>query len=127
MKISIVWEKDRPYFISDDKRGDCILLQFVLEYIDDIAIDGERFFVFLQKDEAGWKAKIDDKLSYGTLHRDLIHELIAEINFALEARGAFDMVEYVASSKHSDAFFSFFVCWIEKHRPAPPGISHLVH
>lgn len=126
MKIAIVWENNRPYFMSDDKKGDCVLLQFVWEYIDDIDLDGERFFVFLQKGEAGWKAKIDDKLSYGTLHKDLVHELIAEINFALEARGAFEMIEYVASNKHSDAFFSFFVCWIEKYRPAPPGISRLV-
>jgi len=46
MKIKMGWKKDQPYFTSDDKKGDCILLHFGLEYIDDIDIVGERFFVF---------------------------------------------------------------------------------
>jgi len=123
----IVWEKDQPYFISDDKKGDCILLQFGLEYIDDIDIAGERFFVFFQKDESGWKAKIDKNMSHGIVHKDLIDELITEINFTLETRGSFDIVEYVVSNKESYAYFSFIVCWIEKYRPTPPGISRLIH
>ena len=123
----IVWEKDHPYFTSDDKKGDCILLHFGLEYIDDIDIAGERFFVYFQKDESKWRAKIDKNMSHGIVHKDLIDELTAEINFTLETRGSFDIVEYVVSNKESYAYFSFIVCWIEKYRPTPPGISRLIH
>lgn len=126
MKITIVWENNRPYFISDEKKGDCILLNFGLEYVDDIEVASERFFVFLQKGESGWKAQIDKEMSHGIIHRDLVHELTAAIDQALERRDVFDMVGYVMSNKADYAYLSHHVCWIEKYRPTPPGISRLV-
>ena len=45
----VVWEKDQPYFISDDNKGDCILLNFGLGYVDDIEVASERHFVFCKK------------------------------------------------------------------------------
>ena len=126
MQIRIVWEKDRPYFMSDDKKGDCTLLDFVLEYIDDIDIAGERFFVFLQKDESRWKAKIDIEMSHGIIHRDIIHELTAKINSTLETGDNFDILGFVMSNKAGYAYLSHHVCWIERYRPKPPGISRLV-
>jgi len=88
---------------------------------------GKGFLFFLHKNKSGWKAKIDKNLSLGVVHKDLIDKLITEINLTLETRGSFDIVEYVVSNKESDAYFSFIVCWIEKYRPAPPGISRLIH
>ena len=127
MKITSIWEKDRPYFISDEKKGDCILLNFGLEYVDDIEVASEAFFVFLQKDESGWKAKIDPEMSHGIIHRDIIRELTAKINSTLGTKGSFDIVDYVMSNKEDYAYFSHHVCWIEKYRPTPPGISHLIY
>ena len=127
MKITISWEKDRPYFISDEKKGDCILLNFGLEYVDDIEVASEAFFVFLQKDESGWKAKIDLEMSHGIIHRDMIRELTARINSTLGTKGSFDIVDYVMSNKEDYAYFSHHVCWIEKYRPTPPGISRLIY
>jgi hypothetical protein len=127
MEITIVWEKDRPYFVSDNNKGDCILLNVGLEYIDDIEISGEMFFVILQKDASGWKANIDKEISHGIIHGDMVHELVAEINNTLETRGSFDIIAYVMSNKEEYAYLTHLVCWIEKYRPAPPGISRLVH
>lgn len=126
MEVTIVWEKDRPYFVSDDKKGDCLLLNFGLEYVDDIEIANERFFVFLQKGVSGWKVQIDKEMSHGIIHRDLVHELTAKIDQALGRRGVFDMVGYALSNKADYAYLSHHVCWIEKYRPKPPGISRLV-
>lgn len=126
MEITIVWEKDRPYFISDDKKGDCILLNFGLEYVDDIEIANERFFVFLQKGESGWKVQIDKEMSHGIIHRGLVHELTAKIDQALKTRDSFDILGYALSNKTDYAYLSHHVCWIEKYRPKPPGISRLV-
>lgn len=53
MKIMIVREEDRPYFISDDRKGDCVLLNFGMEYVDDIEIAGERYFIFFTPERIG--------------------------------------------------------------------------
>ena len=123
MSITILWENDRPYFVSGDKKGDCLLLNFGLEYIDDVEIAGERFFIFLQKGASGWKAQIDREMSHGIIHRDLVHELTAKINDALEAKGSFDIVEYAMANKKEYAFLDHLVCWMEAYRPTPRSIS----
>ena len=123
MNITILWENDRPYFVSGDKKGDCLLLNFGLEYIDDIEISGERFIIFIQKDEAAWEAIVDKDRSHGIIHRDLVHELTAKINDALEAKGSFDIVEYAMANKKEYAFLDHLVCWMEAYRPTPRSIS----
>lgn len=95
-----------PVFVSDDKEGDSLHLSFVLEYIDDIAISGEKFVVYLQKDTTGWSAKTDRETSFGMIHDGMIDKLIAEINTALKEKADFDIANYVMSNKEKDAFFS---------------------
>lgn len=117
MRIMIVREEDRPYFISDDRKGDCVLLNFGMEYVDDIEIASERYFIFLHQSESVWQAGIDKDLSHGIVHRDAILELIVKINHALEAGGIFDVTGYAILNKKEYAHLSQHVCWIEKYRP----------
>ena len=116
MEITIDWINERPYFILDDEKGDCILLNFGLDYIDDIEIDYERFFIYLQKDGVAWKANRDTARSFGIIHGDMINDLLAKINNALETRADFDIIEYVMANKKDYAFLHRFVCWIDKYR-----------
>ena len=105
----LTWIYEQPYFRVDSKEGNCLLLSFGLEYVDDIEIQGERFFIYLKKKEAVWWVELDKDSSYWSVNKDMVDNLMQEINHALMKKEDYDIGDYVLSHKANGSYFQCFV------------------
>ena len=103
----LIREANRPFFAIHCQRGSCIWLSFVLEYVDDISMKEENFFICLQQNETVWRATLDKNRSDGIVHRSMIDRLLELINEALTTKSNLDFIKYVKMNKSSDAYFTY--------------------
>ena len=105
----LTWIYEQPYFWVDNKKEKCLLLSFGLEFVDDIEIQGERFFIDLQKNGAEWRVELDKASSYWSINKDMVDNLMQEINNALMKKEDYDICDYVLSHKANGSYFQCFV------------------
>lgn len=105
----LTWIYEQPHFWVDNKKEKCLLLSFGLEYVDDIEIQGERFYIYLQKNEAEWRVELDKDSSYWSINKDMVDNLMQEINNALMKKQDYDIRNYVLSHKANRSYFQSFV------------------
>lgn len=105
----LTWVYEQPLFRVDDKEGNCLLLSFGLEYVDDIEIRAEDFFIYLRKSEAVWWVELDKDLSQGFINKDMADNLMQEINNALMKKEDYNIRDYVSSHKDKVSYFRCFV------------------
>ena len=103
----LIWEANRPFFAIHRQRGSCIWLSFVLDYVDDICVKGEDFFICLEQKQATWQATLDKDRSDWFVHTSMIDQLIEMINNALTTKSNLDFIDYVKLNKSSDAYFTY--------------------
>jgi hypothetical protein len=103
----LIWEANRPFFAIHRQRGSCIWLSFVLEYVDDISVKEENFFICLQQNQTAWQTTLDKNRSDGIVHRSMIDRLLEMINNVLTTKSNLDFIEYVKLNKSSDAYFTY--------------------
>ena len=76
----LTWIYEQPHFRVDNKEGSCLLLSFGLEYVDDIEIESERFFIYLRKNGVDWRVELDRDSSRWSVNKDMVDNLMQEIN-----------------------------------------------
>lgn len=103
----LIWEDNRPFFAIYHERGSCIWLSFGLDYVDDILVKGEDFYICLEQNQTAWQATLDKNRSDWIVHRSMIDRLIEMINNALTTKSNLDFIEYVKMNKSSDAYFTY--------------------
>ena len=106
----LTWIYEQPHFRVDNKEGSCLLLSFGLEYVDDIEIESERFFIYLRKNGADWRVELDRDSSRWSVNKDMVDNLMQEINHALMKKEDYDIRDYVLSHKAHGSYFQCFVC-----------------
>ena len=77
--------------------------------MDDIEIRAESFFIYLRKSEAVWSVELDKDLSQGFINKDMVDNLMQEINNALMKKEDYDIRDYVLSHKDNGSYFRCFV------------------
>ena len=98
-----------PLFSVGNKMGKCLILNFGLEYVDDIQINGEDFYIHLRASKAGWRAEFDKAMSWGLINKSMIDNLIREINTALTRKEDYDIVAYILAHKDNESYLSYAV------------------
>ena len=105
----LTWIYEQPLFEVDNKKGKYLLLSFGLEYVDDIEIQGERFLIYLRKSEAVWQVELDKGSSEWSVNKEMVYNLMQEINQALMKKEDYDIQDYVLSHKANGSYFQGFV------------------
>ena len=103
----LIWEDNRPFFAVHRQRGSRIWLSFVLDYVDDVPVKEENFFICLQQDPTAWRAALDKNRSDGIVHKSMINRLIEMINNAVATKSNLDFIVYVKMNKSSNAYFTY--------------------
>jgi hypothetical protein len=99
----------QPLFRVDNKMGKCLILNFALEYVDDIPIREENFYMYLRASDAGWRVELDKAVSWGLLNKDMVDNLISELHHALIKKEDYNIREYVLAHKDKGSYFQYFV------------------
>ena len=105
----LTWRYEQPHFYGSNKKGNCIILGFGHEYLDDIEISGEMFFLYLRKHEAQWQVELDKNMSRWWANKEMVDRLIHEINDALTKKEDYDISAYAVSHKSPGSYFHFGV------------------
>ena len=106
----LTWiDETQPLFSVGNKMGKRLIIDFILEYVDDIPIKEEHFYIDLRASDAGWRAELNKAMSWGLLNKGMVDKLIFELNNAILKREDYNIREYVLAHKDKESYFQYYV------------------